>query len=121
MLLHHVTFLDFVLSFKAPRNHMYLVESIHMMLHGDQANNAIRLYSRQLATNVDFFTGISEVFASFSSETVGNFQISGINEKMKHISIAKTTAMGVVAEISIYGELIKASRTELIVEWFRKR
>lgn len=111
---------DLILKFKAPRGMMYFVEGINFAtVQADGIYITVHPFAIDATFNIDVST--RQAIASFSASIAGtNHFIGGINEKSKFLSIAKASVQTVDVSIEIYGELVKASRTELIMEWFRR-
>lgn len=108
--------------FKAPKGFMYEIFDIHFsILVG--GSNGIGVVPYQLEDEVVFLsTTTSEFLAFMPTDIAGNIADFAFTkgEKTKYITIAiqDSTAIGVI--IIIHYELTHASRTELILEWFRK-
>lgn len=109
--------------FKAPRGFMYEIWDIHFMVFTAGAG-ILTIVNYLLEDEV---TTISVrrsegILASFSSTIAGQAEDFTFTkgEKTKFITGARdgSNTMGVIA--IIHYELIKASRTELLLEWFRK-
>lgn len=118
------TFVDQFQRFKAPRHMMYKISSIHFSVAIALAANQILVFSRELTpTGIpdDFTTSRDSVIAVKSTEAIGDFQVMDINEKAKIITVGKDNSGVTNAIVTIYGELIRATKVELIIEWFRKR
>lgn len=119
MLLIGVVFNDQALNFKAPKNMMYKISGINFS-NDSPVGGQIRIFDEQTEDNVDF-TSKTGFIASFGISVDGNSHfIDNIDHTTKFISILKNVAATVNVDIQIYGDLVKASKTDLIIEWFRK-
>jgi len=112
-------------KFKAPRGTMYKVSSV-VFLSLVALSAFVFCISRSLSTtqgNPDqVLNSQGDVFAGHDMTIAGvSFECTGIDEIMKTISISKTSTGACEVKIIIYGEIIPATRRELIIEWFRKR
>ena len=115
---------DDFFRFKAPKGKMYLIESMNFN-NRDSTLNTILIFDEWLeedAGAVDDNTTRRSQIASFYVIAIdgSNHSISGIDHECKYITIAKTQATSVDVLIEIYGKFTIASKTDLILEWFRK-
>lgn len=112
-----------VFKYRAPRNFMYLIHSVHLTVLTAGNNRVIVI--DELAE--DEVTTLS-VGRSSGIIFVGETDIAGLLPDItfsvplpsKFISIGRELATTFSAFIIIDYELIEASKTELIIEWFRK-
>jgi len=122
MLLISVQYNDAILRFKAPRGLQYFIESISMV-NQTAINNILVMVIDFLAEDeqTDSFNRSSPSIANMIT-TIGGLHtfINSINHKTKFISIGKNSTAGVTTFINIYGKLIPISRTDTLLEWFRK-
>lgn len=108
------------LTFKAPKRRMYLISSIAFFINVAGANAVhITDYSYEELNAVVDITG-SKTIISFPAAALNFFQITDMDHKAKYISIGSATSTTFTGVIYIYGDLIKATRVELLWEWFRK-
>jgi len=106
--------------FKAPRHLMYLIDSVIFVITSANANRIVisdRLVDDQ-ATTVNELDG----FVMFNpvNTNVNNVQYTNLNVKTKFLTIGMHTTIGATVFVYIFGEYFKASRTDLLIEWFRK-
>lgn len=120
MLLISHQFVDNIVRFKAPQHKMYHVSSIAASNLSAVVDH-VHIFSESLEAEDDLDATLRiSPFATFTSSAIGNFQIQGIDDIMKYISIGKSNAASVNMWINIYGELKKATKKQLIMEWFMK-
>ena len=114
---------DEFLYHKAPRNTMYHIHSIVFSMP-IAINIFALIFARELksptGSRLDTTSSTSDLIAVHTHNVVGSFEISGINETCKSITIGKNDAQSSDVRVSIYGDIVKASRKDLIIEWFRK-
>ena len=119
MLLISTVFNDIVLNYKAHKGMLYFIEGI-LFSNDSGVGGQIRIYDEIIEDAPDVTTRAG-FMACFSPSTDGsNLFVGNINHKTKYISILKNVVATVNVDIVIYGELIKASKTDLLIEWFRK-
>lgn len=119
MLLISALLQDNALVFKAPKNHMYFVENVSFV--NSQADDFFIFVFDEMLEDVVDITSRRSPIAVFEAAISGtNFHVTGINHKTKYLTVNKSNANSVNIFVLIYGELIKASRSELLMEWFRK-
>lgn len=116
-------FTDFTIVLKAPRNTMYKITGIQYMLQ-TAVQNKTAIYDREIKSPtgapIESTNTVDGIIANFTNNFVGQSFVDNINETVKHITIAKDSNSNVDSRVIIYGDIVKASRKDLIVEWFRK-
>lgn len=107
---------------KAPRNMMWKVDSINFS-NITSVTGEVLVYDREIGQAITQVQGTeSNVIASINSTTVQEHQITGIDHTTKYLTIATSSGSGSPnTKVMIYGEIIKATIKELLIEWFRKR
>lgn len=110
-------------TFKAPKGTMYKIWDVHSTIFAGGANaiGVLNFLSELIEDvwNVDDTGGLIAVFDTAITGSTQDFQFT-TGEKSKFITIAKDGSSAFAASIIIHYELISASKTELIIEWFRK-
>ena len=123
MLLYEQRLVDGQIRRRAPPNTMYRVDSIAFSNKTGVAATLMVL-DRWMPTDatqdvVDIDTG--DVIAHCQLDIVGeNYQISNLDHVTKFITITKDIVGSVSCLVSIYGDIIPATRIQLIMQWFRK-
>lgn len=112
-------------SWKAPKDHMWLIESILVIDHISSANVILfKNEFRRTRQQVDTMPNINTQDVLFTLHTDGvtgfNFQINNINELTKYLTVGKQSTNDVDITFYVFGKLVKATRTQLLIEWFRK-
>lgn len=112
-----------VIHQKAPHHLMYEIHYIYAMIK-NAGSNEFGVYSRDIANSVvsvNPFTSQDDLIAVFTSDTVGHFGYEFlIPEKAKFLSFARSGSNAFEAIILVHYNLIKATKIELLWEWFRK-
>ena len=122
MLLFTTIFDGNLKSFKAPRNTMWRVDSINFSNQLVVANEEIFVVDRQFPTaTLTVSRTVDHILGVMPTDAIANHQILDIDHKTKYLTIVSEAGTTKDAQISIYGEIIRASRKELLIEWFRKR
>lgn len=122
MLIYAKEFIDNKIQTRAPKGMIYKVENITVTIKTALADNYIFIFSRELPQGTtDSTTSRSNLLGVVSTALTATFEITGVNEKAKVISVAKEQAGSCAAFIMVYGEIVKATRRELILEWIRKK
>lgn len=113
--------LDASLISKAPTGLMYKINAVHVAITTALAANYLIIADRHLDTpDVSDTLRVGDIVATFATDLQGNFFISDLDVITKWITIGKTNAASMDARVSIYGEFVKGTKTQLIMEWFRK-
>lgn len=123
MLLFTLNLTDLVIRRKAPPNQMYNITGLSFANKTALASAFVYVVDRWFPSNItdNVGVGVNNVLGAMDLTTPGqNFSISGIDHKTKFVSIAKTDAGACNVVVSVYGEIIPASKIQLIIEWFRK-
>ncbi len=109
--------------FKAPRHKMYRVHNI-MFTTLVGGNNALSIIPYLLEDGINVYNPSlsSDLLAVFDTAIAGNHHSAHLPEPedTKFITIARTSSTTFNAFVVINYELIKASKPDLIWEWFRK-
>lgn len=111
---------DAVIRYKAPRNMMFNVESVACSVSTALATNYVIVTTRWLEDEIVDSTTLADVIAAFASDLQENFEIININETAKYLSIGKTNAGSIDAMVLIYGTIKRATKMDLLIEWFRR-
>lgn len=112
--------LDDTLVYKAPIRMMYFIETITVAVIGTIVGYIV-VQDTLNERFADTLVGQRDIIAAFSGGSLDDQPtVSGINHKSKFLSVGKTSSAAMDARILIYGELVPATTTELILEWFRK-
>ncbi len=122
MLLIAEEFLDDILRFKAPRGQQYFVTAI-AMVNLLAVNNVFSFVIDFLSEDqqTDSLIRSAPFLAGIVTTVSGhNIVIQDINHKTKFLTIGKNSTTAVRVFVSIYGKLIPISRTDALIEWFRK-
>ncbi len=120
MLLISELFVDDVIHHKAPSGLQYFIQSVNFMA-GSGVLASILILDYLVEDEITDIHTTREVLCSYSPEISGtNHQIVDINHKTKYISITKDLAASVAVAINIYGKLVPLTRTDAILEFFRK-
>lgn len=109
---------------KAPKNTMFLVSDIHGSVLSSGANT-VSVINELLEDELEIIqadTRQSGMIAAFSTAIAGNHVDFNFMtpQKSKFLTVARSSSTAFNAIIIIVYELIKATKPELIVEWFRK-
>ena len=108
---------------KAPRNMMWIVESISISSE-TSVNAHLMFVDREARPSVitSLANTIQRIIGSFSLTIAGvDKEITGINQKTKYVSVGLNVAGSPDVKYQVFGELIRASRKELLIEWFTKK
>ena len=107
---------------KAPSGFQYLIEGIFISILDAGNSNAVILdYITE--DEVSFLGTVTNIHALLivpTDNVNAGVHMTGINHKTKFLTIALSDSAATVVWVGIYGELITISRTEAIIEWFRK-
>ena len=122
MLLVNAIFTDNPEQFKAPTGMMYKVESVHIINLTAEAGTLLYLQDFNIHPNnvTDNAGSQNNWLAIHECDSIHSSFTQDINEKTKFLIVQKNSATTINARITVYGKLVKASRLELLVEWFRK-
>lgn len=122
MLLLSELFLDGAIRIKAPKGKIFEIDTIYFNNGMAVAGGLVFVLDYVVEEEItDAYSSVSEFLAAFSTDIAGSFMsIPDVKHRTKYLTITKAGTGGVVSHIAIYGELVKAPRTELIFEWFRK-
>jgi len=109
-------------GYRAPKGHLWLINAYVVNVFNSASVRIIAL-GRKLAFDHPTPLGDKEAYLFSIDHEPGHFLSPGINldEKMKWITIGPKDFVASSCSIQIFGEIIKASRIELIIEWFRNR
>ena len=115
---------DDFFRFKAPPGMIFLIETINFSSRISTLNVCLifdEWLEEDAGASDDNTSRDSEIASFYISGLEGfNHSISGMNHKAKYITIGKEAASSVNVKIQIYGQLIKATETDLILAWFLK-
>lgn len=119
MYLFSANLLDNLIRRRAPKGMLYQIEAIHLAITVVLASNYIRVKSDWVR---DISDQVSRNFriADFDTTIAGNYYLNNLEERTKFITVGKSNAGSLDAEITFYGKLVKGTKVELIMEWFRK-
>lgn len=121
MLLIHTTSLTLVERYKAPIFTMFKIDSIFFNNLSAVSGQSIKVMNRRV-DNETRLPHVGDVIAKFSVATTDRSQqITNIDEKSKWLTIGTDGANPIVCDVFIYGDIVPATKRELIIEWFRKR
>ena len=121
MILANIILTDLPQQFKAPTGMMYMVESIHFVNLTIEAGTLIYVADYNIhPNNVTDNKEPSNWLAIHECDAISDIQINGINEKTKFLIAHKNSSTLILGRVTVYGSLVKASRTQLLIEWFRK-
>ena len=119
MLLISEQFVDSALRFKAPKGMMYDIQTISYT-DGSAVSLFVLIFDELLGDEVsDLSTRLSPLSAFRTNTSPAHTVIPGIDHKTKYITITKDAANSVFVFVQIYGNLIKASKLQLLWEYFR--
>lgn len=120
-ILENIVLTDLPQQFKAPTGLMYMVESIHLINLTAEVGTLIFVgdYNLHVLSATDSKEPTNWL-AIHHCDTVSDIMIRGINEKTKFLIAHKNSSTLINGRITVYGTLVKASRTQLLIEWFRK-
>ena len=122
MLLFTTIFTGKIIKFRAPRNTIWRVDSINFSNQLVVANEEIYVVDREFPTSTLIVSRtVDHILGLMPTDAIANHQILDIDHKTKYLTIASDVGTTKDAQISIYGEIVRASRKELLIEWFRKR
>lgn len=112
-------------KFKAPKGFMYNIFDIHfsVTLAGSNIVGVLNYLLEDEVDQDDWNVANAEgVLAIIATNIAGQAEDFNFTkgEMTKFISIAANTSTVFACFIIIHFELVKASKTELILEWFRK-
>lgn len=121
-LLFTVHLLDANLHKKAPINTMFKVESVHFAVVTATTTAFVFVVDRDIeAANPDRLDLAVSNLIAVIQHGVGNHLINDIDILTKHLTFGKSDSAGTSVMISVYGEIVPATRKQLLIEWFRKR
>lgn len=114
---------------RAPKNKVFLVEAINVVLL-DFAANTLYILNRHLKTGVSSVIGkvstnttpfAMAIFRQSSIASSHSFFVGQINERTKYISVAyeNTNTMAFLA--IIYGQIVSETKSNLLWEFITKR
>lgn len=108
---------------KAPKGTMYKIFSVTcgVISNGNNAVIIVPYAMEDEATTLDVTA--ANAWAVFPTDTVGFFHLANfqLGEQTKWFSVAPSNDVtSFQAVVIFHGELVKASRQELLIEWFRK-
>lgn len=110
------------LRYKAPKNHMYRVTDIHGSVISNGNNQGVWVIPYLVEPERIAFNPQGEFLAFIVCHIAGqsiDFEFMNA-ENTKFISLVRRLDANFECAIVIHYELIKASKKELILEWFRK-
>ena len=117
-----VTEVSGIKRYKAPRGFMYEIFTMYGAI--DTANgNSVAILDYLVEDEVSFISNLSHLIGLIDTLVAGNhFNFTLLAPiKTKFISIsASFTSPSFIVNLFINYKLVKASRTELLLEWFRK-
>ena len=121
MLLISANMLDLFLRYKAPVNTMYNITGINFS-NFLSVSAELFVYDYLLEDDItDDDSGSSNFIATFNTAIAGTSHfIDSINHKTKFITIGKNTGTSIACQVQIYGDIVPVSKTDLLIEWFRK-
>ncbi len=121
MLLFSTLFTDPVLSFKAPKGKLFMVESVHFQGLGSATANFLFLVARRIETDkISTVDRDTDFLASFeTSNTSSVSQIIGINHKTKFLSLVPSASSNVTVAVAVYGKFVSASLFDILIEIVR--
>lgn len=109
------------LVFKAPIRTMYKIHSFYGIINF-AGNNSVRILN--YAVEDDFVIGAQNEGLIFAIEAdSGNISalfVLPVPEITKWITIHRSSGTAFTGTVFMNYELVKATRTELLIEWFRK-
>lgn len=107
-------------QFKAPKGMMYRLHSFHATNFSSVANQLFVL--DEGLDEPPTSLGFGRPFLALIDLNIDGLFVYGEfdNHKTKFLSMGPLTIAQINSCIQIYGELVIASRTELLIEWFRK-
>lgn len=107
---------------KAPRNTMYQIDAIFISNGVVSAGGEILVLDRQVAlatTTLD--VNKENVVSMITTDAIHEHFVNTIDHKTKYITIGNTISGTPNCRVIVYGSIVRASRKELLIEWFRKR
>lgn len=107
--------------YKAPRHFMYIIEDIHWSGMG-AAGNRVLVFDYALEDEVTTVNIATKHPIAFFDTTLRASQDVEFTTplKTKFISIALDSGVAFQGFLIIAGNLVQVSKTELLIEWFRK-
>ena len=121
---------DDVIVRRAPQNHVYLVEAIHLTFFGND-NNVVYILDRHMKVGGSPILGLIDtnftpaIMGIFGNEADGGQQkthwIGQINHKTKYISVGYETSQSVPFGAVVYGQIVRETKSNLIWEFITKR
>lgn len=104
---------------KAPQGMMFVIQSIHVANAGSDVANNLFVLDYLVEDQVGQITP-SDWISSVRLLTTGHNEfVNDLHHQCKYISIL-TDANVPNCRVTIHGRLINASRTQLLIEWYRK-
>lgn len=122
-LLYNLRLTDNVIKRRAPPGLMFRIDGVSFSNKTALAGAFVYLVDRWFPQNISDSVGVdvANILAAMDITLAGqNHMVNNINEKAKYITLAKTDAASCNTVVAIYGEFVKASRVELIVEFLRR-
>lgn len=122
MLLISVDYTDLLLRFKAPKGLQYKISGICFSNINVVAGVVVFVvdYLAEDELTDSMIRTVPNIAAWNSALSSSGIFINNMDHKTKFITIAKNSTAPVRTIINIYGDLVPISRTEAILEWFRK-
>lgn len=122
-LLYTVNLTDNIVRLRAPPGFSHRIDAVNFSNKTALAAAFMYIIDRWFPVSIVDTVGVnvSNVIASMDLTIAGqNHFVDSINQKSKYLTVAKTDAGTSNCVVSIYGDFVKATRTELIVEWLRR-
>lgn len=105
--------------FKAPKGLQYLITGIYLAVFEATTGNAYVLdYLVEDEITVVLVITEQNVLSMISTNVIDNSFIDNLNHKTKYLTLG--TVGNANCLFVVFGELIHLSKTEAIIEWFRK-
>lgn len=109
-------------TWKAPRGTMWKVDSLSIVV-SDSSTASLVIVDYAFEDNVDpgsvSLAGI-DALIFVTANALTQYRLTKMDHKAKFLSVLINTLVSTNFHVAIYGEIVSASRTDLILEWFRK-
>lgn len=111
-------------TYKAPKGKMYFVEAILFAVTTGLSNVVAVVLDEavEFESNTPFSLQrrIESALATVNLADDRSFFVHGINHKTKYLTFGANSISSFVYLFQVYGELVNASKKDLLSEWFRK-
>ncbi len=105
--------------YKAPRGMMYIINIIHVSV-ATTATNTFGVVDHAIDQEDQNSIANGNFIFSIDTGSAINDSLENLKIKTKFFTIGFFGSNAAAVRVAIFGELVTVSRTELLIEWFRK-